>query len=92
MSSLKVRTNQQVTDQVHHHEKVRGSTLQILPFITGLDMYHVAGLDMYQQLTMDSTEDAAVFNAVDGKAAVNEYKAMQWTSGVKWSCKRNSEL
>ena len=42
-------------------------------------MYHVAGLDMYQQPTMDSTEDAAVFNAVDGKAAVNEYKAMQWT-------------
>ena len=53
---------------------------RILPFTTvGLDMYHVAGLDMYQQLTMDSTEDAAVFNAVDGKAAVNEYKAMQWT-------------
>ena len=41
-------------------------------------MYQVAGLDMYQ-LTMDSTEDTAVFNAVNGKAAVNEYKAMQWT-------------
>ena len=64
----------------------------VLPFITGLDMYHVAGLDMYQQPTMNFTEDAAVFNAVDGKAAVNEYKAMQWTSGVKWSCRRNSEL
>ena len=33
---------------------------------------------MPTQLTMDSTEDTTVFNAVDGKAAVNEYKAMQW--------------
>ena len=74
MSSLKVRTNQ----QVHHHEKSGIQRCRILPFITGLDMYQVAGLDMYQ-LTMDFTEDTAVFNAVDGKAAVNEYKAMQWT-------------
>ena len=41
------------------------------------------------QLTMDSTEDTAVFNAVDGVHAVNEYKTMQWTmqpsaSGVEW--------
>ena len=49
---------------------------------------------------MDSTEDTAVFNAVDGKRAVNECKAMQWTmqpsaSGVmkqsdeaKWNSKQ----
>ena len=41
-------------------------------------MYQVAGLDMYQ-LTMDSTEDTAVFNAVDGVHGGNEYKAMQCT-------------
>ena len=42
-------------------------------------MSHVAGLDMYQQFTMDSTEDTAVFNTVDGVHAVNEYKTMLWT-------------
>ena len=80
MSSLKVRTNQQVTDQVHHHEKVRDSTLQNSTLHNWFR--HVPSCwfgHVPTQLTMDSTEDTAVFNTVDGKRAVNECKAMQWT-------------
>ena len=84
-------------NQVHHHEKVRDSTLQNSTLHNWFR--HVPSCwfgHVPTQLTMDSTEDTAVFNAVDGKRAVNECKAMQWTmqpnaSGVEWWSKWNSK-
>ena len=48
-------------------------------------MYQVAGLDMYQ-LTMDSTEDTAVFNAVDGARCQRvQDNAVDYAAECKWS-------
>ena len=48
-------------------------------------MYQVAGLDMYQ-LTMDSTEDTAVFNAVDGARCQRvQGNAVDYAAECKWS-------
>ena len=56
-------------NQVHHHEKVRDSTLQNSTLHNWFR--HVPSCwfgHVPTQLTMDSTEDTAVFNAVDGSA------------------------
>ena len=80
MSSLKVRTNQQVTESSPPPRESQGfnaadSTLHNwFRHVPSCWFGHVP-----TQLTMDSTEDTAVFNTVDGKRAVNECKAMQWT-------------
>ena len=79
MSSLKVRTNQQVTASPPPRES-QGSTLQNSTLHNWFR--HVPSCwfgHVPTQLTMDSTEDTAIFNAVDGVHAVNEYKTMQWT-------------
>ena len=87
MSSLKVRTNQQVTESSPPPREVRDSTLQNSTLHNWFR--HVPSCwfgHVPTQLTMDSTEDTAVFNAVDGARCQRvQGNAVDYAAECKWS-------